>query len=605
LHHLLNIGTRTTLARSLGEYRGLWRFWLPLAALTIVTPLIALCLPLLERRLIDQIITPGRLDLLPATIAVYGLLWAGLAAAQQVGGLLRGYLGARYLARMRQRVFDQCGQLAVAFAHREHSGRTLSLFTSDLPTLADFLNSAVVLGLGSIVALCGAVVMMFRLSPQLAIAGAFTPLVVAAISIFVTRPLRPAARRVQEKIAEITERLQEHLTGMREVVAFGREPAERTRFSTTLDALVKLRLRVMLLDTGVQTGQTALSLAVTLVLLGYGSYLVIRGDITLGTLIAMRSLFNLLFQPIGQVLSLVSGTQQALGSADRVQAFLDQTPQVTDAATARPLQRVVGRVTFDDVHFAYSTDRPVLQGVSFVAEPGQTVALVGPSGAGKSTIASLLARFYDTTSGRVLLDTEDVRDVTLSSLRAQIGFVFQDTFLFAGTLRDNIAFGQDDVTEEDITAAARAANAWEFIERLPGGLNTHVGERGIRLSEGQRQRIGIARALIRDPRVLILDEPTSALDARSEQLVQSALERSKQGRTTFIIAHRLATIEAADRILVLDSGRIVEAGSHTELLGREGMYRMLSELQFSRPASNVIPFPGSASPAQMVGAAGD
>ncbi|MBV9359316.1 MAG: ABC transporter ATP-binding protein [Chloroflexi bacterium] len=551
----------------------------------MLLPLLGIGLPLVERRLIDQVIIPGQLALLPSTIAAYAALWLALQVGQQVASLLRGYLTERYLVRLRQRLFDHCGGLAVAFAHRQHSARVVALFTSDLPLLAGFVSSALVLGLASVVGIFAALVMMFNLSPQLAVAGGLAPLVVAGLGMVLTRPLRPAARRAQEKVSEITERLQEHLAGIREVVAFGREHAERLAFASSLEQLLRLRMRVQFLDSGFQSGQSLFSLLVTLVLLGYGSYLVIQGVTTLGTLIAMRSLFNLLFQPISQMLGLISSGQQALASADRIQTFLDEQPQVVEAPAARRPAAVRGRIAFEGVSFAYTPDRPVLRDLSFVAEAGETIALVGASGAGKSTIASLVSRFYDPTAGRVLLDGVELRELKLADLRRHIGCVFPDTFLFSTTIGDNIAFGLDGADEEQVIAAARAANAWEFVERLPKGLATPVGERGVQLSEGQRQRIGIARALLRDPRVLILDEPTSALDARSEQLVQTALAASTRDRTTLVIAHRLATVEHADRILVIDGGRVAEQGTHSQLLARGGLYRQLFELQFGRQAA--------------------
>jgi ABC-type multidrug transport system fused ATPase/permease subunit len=265
---------------------------------------------------------------------------------------------------------------------------------------------------------------------------------------------------------------------------------------------------------------------------------------------------------------------------------LDQPPQVQDRGqAAAPLSRpVAGAIVFDRVSFGYVPDQPVLHDLSFAARPGELIALVGPSGAGKTTLVGAIARFYDPARGRVLLDGVDLRDLSLSDLRAQIGMVFQDTFLFAATIRENIAFGHPDATELDIVEAARAANALEFIDRLPHGLDTHVGERGVRLSEGQKQRVAIARALLRQPRILILDEPTSALDARSEHLLQVALDNVMQGRTTFVIAHRLATVRRASRILVLDRGRIVEEGTHGELMRRHGLYRELFDLQFGTQA---------------------
>jgi ABC-type multidrug transport system fused ATPase/permease subunit len=264
---------------------------------------------------------------------------------------------------------------------------------------------------------------------------------------------------------------------------------------------------------------------------------------------------------------------------------LREQPQVSEGPHPLPVHKVRGQVAFENVSFAYRQGDPVLQRVSFVAEPGEMIALVGPSGAGKSTLVSLVARFYDPTHGRVLVDGIDVRHLSLAGLRDNIGMVFQDTFLFAGTVRENIAFGRSDASEADILSAARAAHAWEFITRMPDGLDAQVGERGVHLSEGQRQRLAIARALLRDPRILILDEPTSALDARSERLLQAALENLMRDRTTFVIAHRLGTVMRANRILVLESGRILEQGTHAELLLNGGLYRELHDLQFSSMAN--------------------
>jgi ABC-type multidrug transport system fused ATPase/permease subunit len=291
------------------------------------------------------------------------------------------------------------------------------------------------------------------------------------------------------------------------------------------------------------------------------------------------------YQPAVSLVGLVTNVQRVMASADRIYEFMDQAPQVQDGPHARDPQMVRGAVAFERVNFAYEPGRPVLHDVTFEVAPGQVVALVGPSGAGKSTVASLIARFYDPAEGHVLVDGVDVRELTLAGLRKHIGVVFQDTFLFASTIGDNIAFGREDATDEEILAAARDANAWEFIERLPRGLETQVGERGVQLSEGQKQRLAIARALLRDPRILILDEPTSALDARSEHLLQVALDRLMRGRTTFVIAHRLATVQRADRILVIENGQVVEQGTHAELLIAGGLYRELFELQFGPAAS--------------------
>jgi ABC-type multidrug transport system fused ATPase/permease subunit len=284
-------------------------------------------------------------------------------------------------------------------------------------------------------------------------------------------------------------------------------------------------------------------------------------------------------------LGLVGDAQKSLAGAERVYGFLDQVPPVPERVAATLPAVVTGEIAFEQVDFAYQPGHPVLTDVSFVARPGETIAVVGPSGAGKSTLASLVARFYDPTDGRVTLDGVDLRDLSLEELRRHIAIVFQDTFLFAATIRENLAIGREGASEAEMIAACQAANAWEFVERLPAGLDTPVGERGARLSEGQKQRLALARAFLRDPRILILDEPTAALDARSEHLLQSALRKLVRGRTTLVIAHRLATVEGADRILVLDRGQIAQEGSHVDLLRRGGLYRELHELQLGGQVS--------------------
>ena len=569
-----------TFLRCLQDYRGLWRIWWPRLLMAALLPAIALAVPLVEKRLIDDVVLPKRLDLLPPVLVLYGSLWLAVTAIQLTSGPLRTYLDERLAIRLRQRLFVHCQLLSVAFSHREHSGRTLALFVNDVPVVVGLLNSTILGGVASLVSLVLGIVAMFSLNWQLAIAaGLFPPLLAAALAL-VTRPLRPTARRAQEKMAELTERLQENLAGLREVIAFGQARAQGSRLTVTLGDLLRLRMRIAMIDTTLGAGQSFFSVTVTLVIIGYGGYLVIHDQTTFGTLIAMRALFSYVFTPAGQLVGLVSGIQKALASADRVYAFLDQAPHVQERPTARRPEPAGGAVTFDRVSFAYRPDHPVLRSVSFRASPGEVVALVGPSGAGKSTLMSLLARFYDPDAGRILLDGVDIRDLQLDALRDQIGIVFQDTFLFATTIRENIAFGREGADEHEIVAAAHAAHAWEFIERLPDGLGTMVGERGVRFSEGQKQRLALARALLRDPRILILDEPTSALDARSEYLLQSALDNLMRGRTTFVIAHRLATVQRADRILVLDSGRILEQGTHAELLQGQGLYRELVDLQF-------------------------
>ncbi|TAK34829.1 MAG: ABC transporter ATP-binding protein [Chloroflexota bacterium] len=579
-----------TFLRALGDSRTLWKLWVPLLLLAMLTPPLVLALPLVEKKLIDEVILARQPDLLLETLAQYVGLWLVATVFQIFGATLATYLTERITLHFRHRVFAHCETLSLAFSRREHSGRTLSLFANDVPSLTNLFSSTVAGALGSITTLLLGAALMFVLSPQLAIIAGVAPPLVSVAAAVVTRPLRPATRRAQEKAAELTERIQENLAGIREIVAFGQEHAQRIRFLTTLGELLRLRMRVVMIDTAIQSGQSLFSLAVTLVILGYGGYLVMQGDATVGTLVAMNSLFGYVFQPAGQLLRLVSGVQKALGAADRVYEFLDQKPQVQERVEARVPSNIRGCIAFDDVSFEHVPGQSVLADVSLTGQPGQVIALVGPSGAGKTTLVSLIARFYDPIRGRVLLDGTDLRDLSLDWLRSQIAIVFQDTYLFATSIRENIAFGRDGASETQIIAAARSANAWEFIERLPNGLDTLVGERGTHLSEGQKQRLSIARAILRDPRILILDEPTSALDARSEHQLQAALDNLMLNRTTFVIAHRLATVQRADRILVIENGRIVEQGTHAELLAYRGVYRELFDLQFAgaRPAGDAL-----------------
>ena len=570
---------RDLLALVVGD-RAPWRVWVPVALFTLVGTPLAFVMPLLEKRLIDDVVLPRRPELLPPLVAGYAGVWLLSSATGLVAGVLRTYLVEKLARGLRHRLFVHCELLSVSFSHREHSARTMSLFFNDVPLVVGLVGSTLIAALNSLVALAIGAVVLVSLSWQLAVVGAVLPPLLGGVALVLTRPLRPATRRAQEKVAELAQHLQESLAGLREVVAFGCEQAQSLRFGVVLGELLRLRMRVAFMEGALGAGSSVFSLIVSLVVVGYGGYLVIRGEASLGTLVAMQTLFSLLFPPLRQLFGLGGALQKASGAAERITAFLATRPQVQQLPHAHAPLEVVGTITFDAVGFAYQPDRPVLHDVSFTAHAGEVVALVGPSGAGKSTLVGLLARFYDPTSGRILLDGADLRDLSLAGLRRHIGMVFQDTFLFATTIRANLALGRPEASTEELVAAARAAHAWEFIERLPQGLDTEVGERGVRLSEGQKQRLAIARALVRDPRILILDEPTAALDARSERLLQAALDNLMRGRTTFVIAHRLATIQRADRILVLDGGRIVEHGSHAQLLARHGLYRELFDSQF-------------------------
>jgi ABC-type multidrug transport system fused ATPase/permease subunit len=576
------------LLRTVSHLRHNWVAVLALLGATLVLPPIAVSIPLVEKQFIDSVVLPGNLDGLVGTVALYAVLWSLSFFIGTSASILRTFVCERLGNQLRERVFVHAEVLSVAFAQNEHSARTLALFSNDVPAMVG-LPVSLLDAMSSLVALAVAAVLMFSLSWQLALVAVVLPPLVAFAAVVLTRPLRPAARLVQDKAAEVGQQLQEGLTGLREVVAFGLEERQRIRLQHDLSELLRLRMRLTVLDTTIRSGQSFVSLVVSVSLLGLGGYLVLQGQTTLGTIIAMRSLFSYVFQPAGQLAGVMASIQRALGAADRVYAFLDQAPQVRERPGASAPQRIRGEVIFADVSFAYRPDQPVLRDVSFVARPGELIALVGPSGAGKTTLAGLIARFYDPTHGEILFDGQDLRDLPVHALRNQIGMVFQNSFLFACSIRDNVAMGLPGAAEAQIVASLRDANAHEFVMQLPEGLDTQVGERGMRLSEGQKQRLAIARALLRNPRVLILDEPTSALDARSEQALQSALDSLMRGRTTFVIAHRLATIRRADRIFVLDQGRVVETGTHAELLERGGLFSELYRFQFAAPPPRLEP----------------
>ena len=570
--------------RLLIESRGLWLAWLgPMLTMLLTIPLL-FATPLLERQVIDGVLLSGRMDLLIPTVALVAVLWLLGASLQLIGAVLRTYLGEQLSRRVQRQMFAHCEDLALGFSQKQHSGRTMALFTSDIPAVAGFVSTTSILTIGSVITLIVGVAVVFSLNWQLALVAAVVPPILTGAVGILTRPLRRIARRVQDKNAELGEQLYEGLAGIREVVAFGQEQAQETRFVRTLDQLIGLRMRSALISTLLGLGQRVFGMAVLLAILGFGGYLVLIGQTTLGTLIAMQQIFMQVYDPSLNLVRIGNGFNQILASIDRIYEVLNQRPQVEERPDAQTPESVQGTVSFENVSFAYDPDVPVLRNVLFTAQPGEMVALVGPSGAGKTTIASLIARFYDPASGAVRLDGVDLRDLTLKGLRDNIAVVFQDTFLFASTIRENIAFGRPNASDTEIIEAAHAAQAWEFIQRMPDGLDTQVGQRGVRLSEGQKQRLAIARAMLRDPRILILDEPTSALDARSEHLLELALDRLMRGRTTFVIAHRLATIQRADRILVVDQGRLVAQGTHAQLLEEGGLYRELFDLQFGGAA---------------------
>jgi subfamily B ATP-binding cassette protein MsbA len=480
---------------------------------------------------------------------------------------------------LRHSVYAHLQRLSMSYYDKQQIGPLISTITDDINAVQDFASTSLLDIAIDVVTIVGMLAVMFTLNWRFTlVALAVTPLV--AVFAFRLRGIvKQATRDVRRRQSEIVSIVQEGLGSIRVVKAFAQGKFESRRLDQksveSVEAALHAR-RVRSVLGPVVTGLVAFG---TAAVLWFGARLVVAGAMTAGSLVVFMTYLGKLFQPIQDLAKASTNVAQAAVGLERIQAVLDADERMPRAPNAHPIGPVKGRVEFRNVNFAYAPDQPVLVDISFVAEPGQMIGLVGPSGSGKSTLVSLIPRFYDPVSGVVTIDGHDLKSVTVKSVRRQVGFVLQDTQLFYASIWQNIAYGQPDATRAQIVRAAQLAQADEFIEGLPHGYDTVVGQGGLTLSGGQRQRLGIARAMVRDAAILVLDEPSSGLDAESERLVFEGLDRLLAGKTTFVIAHRLATIEKADLILVLDRGRIVERGKHQELLERNGLYAELQQRQ--------------------------
>lgn len=541
-----------------------------------------LYLPWIIKDIIDKVLTNK--DMMMLNMICIGIVVVFLVRGVFFFGqsYLVSYIGQKVIIDVREVMFRKFQRMPMAYFDRHQTGETMSFITNDVAAIQSALVDQLIemVTEGSI--LIGSIVMMLYLDWKLTLLTLVViPVVGQAMKIF-GRKIKRNGTVIQERMADITSLLQESISSIRVVKSFVREKYEIERFSKQNQlnfqaAMKNVQLNSMLTP----TVEFLAAISVTFIV-WFGGYEVLNDEMTAGALVAFLTYAVNLANPVKRLSRVYGNLQRAMAAVDRVFAVIDLKETITDRPDAKALPETKGEVSISNVTFEYKKGVPALSDISLEVKPGQMIAFVGPSGAGKSTIANLIPRFYEVTSGKIAIDGHDIRDVTLASLREQIGIVPQETMLFSTTVRENIRYGRLDATDEEVEAAAKAANADSFIKELPQGYDTPIGERGLNLSGGQRQRMAIARAILKNPRILILDEATSALDTESEKIVQAALDKLMIGRTSFVIAHRLSTIFNADQIYVIDNGHVKEHGTHEELLRNNGLYSHLYNIQFNK-----------------------
>ncbi|GAC1344884.1 MAG: ABC transporter ATP-binding protein [Ktedonobacteraceae bacterium] len=594
--------------KPLNQRRGVLRAFWPYAApyrgkillalsILIVDTLISLASPWPMKLIFDNVFLGGKLQrpwswLIPHTITQNRLLFFAVlcgalllfalvnAGAAYLGMRMLTVTGQRVIFRLRCALFAHLQQLSPSFYDRQRLGDLLTRLTSDVQSVQDVLVMALPMLLLNMMIIVGMIVILMLISPIFGVIGLVLSLCIYVVLLRYLKTIKQVARKTRRQEGNTNSLAQEHLLGIRVVQAFGMEHHLRQRYEESATQALRLNEVAADLEASLPSVVTLMTDVGTLLVLGIGGVLVMQGWMSIGDLLVFSAYLRSMFRPMRQLGKLSHTFTRASASAERVRELLQVSPAITDLPGARTAPPLRGSITFSHITFGYEPERPVLHAISFDIHPGMMVALVGHTGAGKTTILHLLQRFYDPQQGQILVDGQDIQRYTLASVRQQIALVPQDPMLFRASVRENIAYGRPQATEAEIIAAARAANADEFICRLPQGYDTILEERGIGLSGGERQRIAIARAMVRRAPLLLLDEPTVGLDAISEQSVVKALERLMVGRTTVVSAHRLSTIQKADHILVIDDGRIVESGTSAQLLAERGYYYRLYALQF-------------------------
>jgi len=534
--------------------------------------------PLFQKSIVDEVITARDLSYL--TVLIIGLISVyALHQVVQIGdNYVRHTLGEKFILDLRIRLYAYLQKMSLSFFERTSTGELMSRVTNDLSALEHFVTHGSALAAVDLIRLAGGSIILvldYRLAALVVIP---VPILALALRHYNTK-IRPVYRGVRARLGNINAKLQDNLSGIQVIQAFAREDLEDKRFAVESERYYHARVKGIRYWSVFFPTIRFVGAMGTVAVLGIGAMMVVRGQLTLGTLVAFLAYIASFYEPIDRLTEVDNIFQEAIAAGERIFELLDEITEVKDAPDAMDLSAIRGEMVFDQVTFRYGTGDGVLHAINFRMAPGEMVALVGPSGAGKTSIANLICRFYDPIQGQVTVDGHNLRDIKLASLRRQVAVVLQDSFLFNNTVSQNLLYGNPDATADELIAAARTANAYDFITKLPEGFDTELGERGVKLSGGQKQRLALARAILADPKILILDEATSSVDAEAEYLIQQALERVLKGRTALVIAHRLSTIRNADKILVLDSGKIVETGNHTELMQRGGLYSRLYQRQ--------------------------
>ncbi len=571
---------RGTLLRLLATFAPYRLVLVAVVLLVVVGTLLNLMAPFLMGLAIDRFIAAGdRGGLLRMVLLMLGA-YVGAWLSQAGQFALMATVSQRVLRDLRERLFVHLQSLSLSTFDRHPHGELMSRLTNDLDVLNRVLSQQVTQTVSGLLTLVGILVMMFVINFWLALGSMIVfPIMVLFVG-WVGRRTRSGFRDYQKRIGQLNGQLEEMFSGQRVIIAFGQEARAMGDFNRANEQVRDVGIRAQTFAMLVPPLMGILSNANIAILAGLGGWMVLQGLATVGTIATFYNYSRRFAAPLRRLGDMYNQLQSALAGAERVFNLIDEEPELPDAPDAVELERVDGEVAFDHVDFSYEPGVPVIKDVSLEAWPGRTFALVGPTGAGKTTLVNLLTRFYDVDAGSITVDGIDIRDVKKESLRRQLGIVLQDTFLFAQSVMENIRYGRLDATDEEVVAAAKVANADQFIRRLPEGYQTELTERGENLSQGQRQLLAIARAVLADPAILILDEATSSVDTRTEMHIQEALLRLMEGRTSFVIAHRLSTIRDADRILVVRDGRIIERGNHEELLAERGFYHELYTSQF-------------------------